>query len=83
MRRSRDDAVGFVAVLLMAQPNLGTTLVLKLLSGVTGVLSRLGDTYQIPVGLGLVMYVVNPDYMSLLFSETQGKLMLGGAVVGG
>ena len=35
----------------------------------------------LPVGLGAVMYVVNPDYMSLLFSETQGKVMLGSAIV--
>ena len=35
----------------------------------------------LPVALGFAMYVINPDYMSALFDETIGKVMLGGATV--
>lgn len=34
----------------------------------------------LPVGLGLFIYSVNPDYMSPLFDETIGKILLGGAL---
>ncbi len=37
----------------------------------------------LPPGLGTVLYVMNPDYVSLLFSRTLGMIMLGGAVVAG
>ncbi len=30
-----------------------------------------------PLGLGAVMYVMNPDYMGVLFTETLGKILLG------
>lgn len=35
----------------------------------------------LPVGLGAVMYVVNPDYMGVLFSRTVGRGMLAAGVV--
>ncbi len=35
----------------------------------------------IPVGLGLMFSVINPDFMSLLFTDPLGRMMLGGAVV--
>ena len=35
----------------------------------------------LPVALGFAMYALNPDYMSALFDETIGKIMLGGGVV--
>ena len=31
----------------------------------------------LPVGLGLIMYTINPDYMEVLFDETIGNFMLG------
>lgn len=34
----------------------------------------------LPIGLGFFIYSVNPDYMSPLFNETIGKILLGGAV---
>lgn len=34
----------------------------------------------LPVGLGLFIYSVNPDYMDPLFDETIGKVLLGGSV---
>ncbi len=34
-----------------------------------------------PPGLGLVMYIMNAEYMSLLFTETLGKIMLGGGLL--
>lgn len=37
----------------------------------------------LPPGLGTVLYVMNPDYVSLLFSRTLGMIMLGLAVVSG
>ena len=30
----------------------------------------------LPIGLGLLFMVINPDYMTLLFTETSGKVML-------
>ena len=37
----------------------------------------------LPPGLGTVLYVMNPDYVSVLFSQTLGLIMLGLAVVSG
>jgi tight adherence protein B len=36
----------------------------------------------LPVGLGLVMFVINPDYTGTLIDTTLGNVMLGLAVVG-
>ncbi|MFV0258945.1 MAG: type II secretion system F family protein [Acidimicrobiales bacterium] len=35
----------------------------------------------LPPGLGLIMYVMNPAYIGVLFSETMGNVMLGLGVV--
>ncbi len=35
----------------------------------------------LPLGLGLFIYSVNPDYMAPLFEETIGKMLLGGALL--
>jgi tight adherence protein B len=35
----------------------------------------------LPVGLGLVMFVLNPEYMSSLFETTLGNVLLGIAIV--
>ena len=35
----------------------------------------------LPVGLGVVMYTINPKYMSVLFHDPVGQAMLGGAIV--
>ncbi|MFC4557606.1 type II secretion system F family protein [Virgibacillus kekensis] len=37
----------------------------------------------LPIGLGFVIYLMNPGYISTLFTETFGQIMLGGALVGG
>ncbi len=37
----------------------------------------------LPPGLGTVLYVMNPDYVGVLFSRTLGLIMLGLAVVSG
>ncbi len=34
-----------------------------------------------PPALGLVMYIMNAEYMGLLFTETLGKIMLGGGLL--
>ena len=34
-----------------------------------------------PLGLGAVMYTMNPDYMGVLFTETLGKVLLGAGTV--
>lgn len=34
-----------------------------------------------PIGLGLMIYVINPEYINILFSTTPGKMMLVGAAV--
>jgi hypothetical protein len=54
---------------------------LKVLSGVTGQLSELGDTYQIPLGLGLVGNVSNNLDLGLRFSfdNLLGKVPMGGS----
>lgn len=36
----------------------------------------------LPLGLGLVMFVINPDYMGLLFSDMLGRIMLGLGILG-
>jgi tight adherence protein B len=36
----------------------------------------------LPVGLGMIMYVINPKYMAPLFSTPTGQGMLGAAIVG-
>jgi tight adherence protein B len=36
----------------------------------------------LPVGLGVLMYLINPAYMSKLFTDTLGNVMLGLAIVG-
>jgi tight adherence protein B len=35
----------------------------------------------LPIGLGFMLYLINPEYMGLLFSETIGRIMLLGAAV--
>lgn len=35
----------------------------------------------LPVGLGIIMYIINPQYMGKLFQTTLGLIMLGVAVV--
>ena len=35
----------------------------------------------LPLLLGLAMYVINPDYVGLLLTESIGNVMLGGAVI--
>jgi tight adherence protein B len=36
----------------------------------------------LPIGLGVMMYVINPTYMSKLFNDTLGNIMLGLALLG-
>lgn len=35
----------------------------------------------LPVISGLSLYLINPDYMSLLFTEESGRMVLGGAIL--
>ncbi|HXG36890.1 MAG TPA: type II secretion system F family protein [Dehalococcoidia bacterium] len=35
----------------------------------------------LPVGVGALFFMLNPDYMSLLFTESLGRMMIGAAVV--
>ncbi len=35
----------------------------------------------LPIGLGAAMWVINPEYIGVLFEETIGHMMLGGAVL--
>ena len=35
----------------------------------------------LPVGIGGAMYVINPEYIGVLFSERLGNFMLGGAIM--
>jgi tight adherence protein B len=35
----------------------------------------------LPVGLGIIFYFMNPDYMMTLFTEQMGRYMIAGAVV--
>jgi len=34
----------------------------------------------LPVGVGLLFLLINPDYMGLLFTETIGRIILAAAV---
>ena len=36
----------------------------------------------LPVGLGIMLYVLNPTYMSVLFHDTMGQVFMIGAVIG-
>jgi tight adherence protein B len=36
----------------------------------------------LPIGLGVMMYIINPAYMSKLFNDTLGNIMLGIAALG-
>jgi len=36
----------------------------------------------LPIGLGILMYLINPDYMSRLLNDTLGNIMLGLSVLG-
>jgi hypothetical protein len=56
----------FIPVELQFQ--VGAAVSLKLLSGVSGQLSELGDTYQVPLGLGLVGNVSSHVDLGLRFS---------------
>jgi tight adherence protein B len=35
----------------------------------------------LPIGVGSMIYMLNPEYMSILFTEPMGRLMIAGAVV--
>ncbi|WP_031545528.1 type II secretion system F family protein [Salinicoccus luteus] len=35
----------------------------------------------LPIVVGMLLYVINPDYMSLLFTEPIGRILLAGALV--
>ena len=66
---------------LELQFQVNTAVSLKVLSGVTGQLSELGDTYQIPLGLGLVGNVSSNIDLGLRFSfdNLLGKVPTGGS----
>ena len=66
MHRDRYQGQLFIPVELQFQ--VGAAVSVKLLSGVLGQLSELGDTYQIPVGLGLVGNVSRHVDLGLRFS---------------
>ncbi|MGZ0220828.1 MAG: type II secretion system F family protein, partial [Acidimicrobiales bacterium] len=34
----------------------------------------------LPIGLGFVMWAMNPDYISVLFTDSLGKMLLGAAM---
>jgi len=36
---------------------------------------------MLPIGLGLAMWVINPDYIRVLFDETIGNFLLAGSIV--
>jgi tight adherence protein B len=36
---------------------------------------------SLPVGLALLFFVINPDYMQVLFDEKIGQMMVAGAIV--
>src|SRR4029079_4590180 len=56
----------FIPIELQFQ--VGAAVSLKVLSGVTGQLSELGDTYRVPLGLGLVGNVSRHVDLGLRFS---------------
>ena len=35
----------------------------------------------LPLGLGFMLWTINPEYMSVLFEESIGKMMLGGSIL--
>lgn len=35
---------------------------------------------SLPIGMFLIIYLLNPDYASLLFTDPRGKMMLGGGI---
>jgi tight adherence protein B len=35
----------------------------------------------LPFGTGALLYVINPDYMSVLFTDPTGNTILGAAIV--
>ena len=35
----------------------------------------------LPLGLGIMMFTISPDYMRVLFDTGMGKAMLGGSIV--
>ena len=35
----------------------------------------------LPVGLGIVLYTMNPDYIGRLFDQPMGQIMLGASVI--
>jgi tight adherence protein B len=35
----------------------------------------------IPIGLGIIFMLISPDFTKLLFTDSLGRMMLGGAVV--
>jgi hypothetical protein len=64
-REIYDDAV-YIPLELQLQAGKGTTL--KLLTGLTGELSRFGDTYEIPIGFGLLQNLTEHFDIGLRFS---------------
>ena len=64
-RDTNDDAV---YIPLELQFQLGASTTLKLLTGLSGELSRFGDTYQIPVGLGLLQNLTTHFDLGVRFS---------------
>ena len=35
----------------------------------------------IPIGLGLIFFLISPSFVGLLFTDPLGRMMLGGAIV--
>ncbi len=66
---------------LELQFQLGAAASLKVLSGVSGQLSALGDTYQVPLGLGLIGNVSSHVDIGLRFSfdNVLGHVPAGGS----
>jgi len=68
MLSHRDQYKDQLFIPLELQFQLGAAVSLKVLSGVSGQLSNLGDTYQVPLGLGLVGNVSRNIDLGLRFS---------------
>ena len=66
--KDRDAYKDMLYVPLELQLQASRAVALKLLSGVTGQLSSLGDTYQVPVGLGVVANLTPNLDLGLRFS---------------
>jgi hypothetical protein len=64
-RETQDDAV-YIPLELQLQAGKATTL--KLLTGLSGGLSTFGDTYEIPVGFGLLQNLTTHVDLGLRFS---------------